>query len=78
MAPIFAAWLHFPDRKGLVSGIIMAGFGLGVCIYSFVTNRIVNPHNLPPNAIMTNDNDPICKKIVYYFFASGIAKRVGI
>jgi hypothetical protein len=73
MAPIFAAWLHFPDRKGLVSGIIMAGFGLGVCIYSFVTNRIVNPHNLHHN-----DNDPICKKIVYYFFASGIAKRVGI
>eukprot|EP00347_Sterkiella_histriomuscorum_P004848 403358853 len=56
IAPLFAAWLHFPDRKGFVSGIILAGFGLGVFIYNLVTNELVNPNNLPPDAFLTSDS----------------------
>jgi hypothetical protein len=52
MAPLLAAWLHFPDRKGLVSGIIMAGFGLGVFIYNIVSNKIANPNNIPPGDLI--------------------------
>lgn len=43
IAPILAGWLHFPDRKGLVSGIILCGFGLGLFIYNIVSRELVNP-----------------------------------
>lgn len=55
MAPLFAGWAHFPDRKGLVSGIIMAGFGLGVFIYNIFSTKLANPDNLPPEAFMTEE-----------------------
>ncbi|CDW85525.1 UNKNOWN [Stylonychia lemnae] len=63
MAPIFAAWMHFPDRKGLVSGVILAGFGLGVFIYNIVSNKIANPQNLSPNAFLSS-NSTICDCLI--------------
>ena len=51
MAPIHAAWSHFPERKSFVSGIIIAGFGFGVLVYSMITNVVVNPDNLQPTII---------------------------
>ena len=73
MAPIIAAWLHFPDRRGLVSGIIIAGFGLGVFIYNFVSNQLANPDNLSPSLFTITEHDPLCKKIIYYYFSSIVA-----
>ena len=31
-----AGWLVLPGRKGLVSGIVVSGFGVGSCIYGLV------------------------------------------
>ena len=72
MAPLFAGWLHFPDRKGLVSGIIMSGFGMGVFIYSIVSNRIANPYNLS----LTLPDKKLSTKVVYYYFAESVFNNV--
>lgn len=45
MAPIIAGWEHFPDRKGMVSGLTILGFGFGSFIFGFVSLAIANPNN---------------------------------
>ena len=44
--PIICGWEWFPNRKGLISGIIIGGFGFGAFIFGFVTTAIANPNNL--------------------------------
>lgn len=43
--PIICGWEWFPERKGLISGLIIGGFGFGAFIFGFITTRIVNPEN---------------------------------
>ncbi|XP_023342097.1 uncharacterized protein LOC111711868 isoform X2 [Eurytemora carolleeae] len=38
----------FPNRKGLVIGIIFAGFGLSPAVFSPLQTLIINPDNTPP------------------------------
>lgn len=38
-------WLWFPNNKGLVSGICMAGLGLGGTVFNSIMTPIVNPTN---------------------------------
>ena len=33
LPPVIAAWSYFPERKGLISGIIIGAFGLGAAIF---------------------------------------------
>lgn len=35
-APLRATWSHLPGRKGMVSGIIVSGLGLGAFIYGIL------------------------------------------
>jgi hypothetical protein len=37
-APLRATWSHLPGRKGMVSGIIVSGLGLGAFIYGIIIN----------------------------------------
>lgn len=46
MASIIAAQKWFPERKGLFTGIIVAGFGLGGLIFSKLQTLYVNPDNV--------------------------------
>ena len=41
-------WEWFPNNKGLVSGLIIGGFGFGAFIFAFVTTAIANPHDEKP------------------------------
>jgi OFA family oxalate/formate antiporter-like MFS transporter len=41
------AWLFFPDKKGLASGIVLSGFGLGAFIFINISTKIINPNNIP-------------------------------
>ena len=43
MVPIHHAWLYFPQHGGLISGIILAGYGFGALIFDNVSTAIVNP-----------------------------------
>lgn len=38
-----------PDRKGTVSGFIVAGFGAGAAVFTGVATGWVNPDNASPN-----------------------------
>lgn len=44
--PLKICWDYFPQKKGMVSGIIICGFGLGSFIFSFVSTLLANPNNL--------------------------------
>lgn len=45
MVPVHHGWLWFPERPGLVSGIIICGFGFGALIFNNLSRVIVNPEN---------------------------------
>ena len=39
-------WGFFPEKPGLSSGIITAGFGVGPLIFDNVSTKLVNPENI--------------------------------
>jgi OFA family oxalate/formate antiporter-like MFS transporter len=43
------AWSHWPNNKGIVSGIITSGFGLAVAVFSIISTSVLNPDNLSPD-----------------------------
>ena len=48
-------WQYYPHRKGLVSGIIISGFGLSSFIFSFVVKALFNPQNRSVSDITYGD-----------------------
>lgn len=42
---LYAAWSHLPGRKGLASGVIVSGMGIGSFIFGIFIQRLVNPEN---------------------------------
>ena len=46
MVSVHNGWLWFPKNPGLVSGLILGGFGLGGLIFDNVLTHLVNPENL--------------------------------
>lgn len=62
MLPIVCGWRYFPDHRGLVSGMIIGGYGFGSFIFNFVCKAIANPDNLKPT-VKHLEGD----KIVKYF-----------
>ena len=47
--PIICGWEWFPEHKGLVSGLIVGGYGFGAFIFGFITTAIINPEDLKDN-----------------------------
>ena len=43
--PLKICWDHYPERKGMVSGVIIGGFGLGSFLFGFISTMCINPHN---------------------------------
>lgn len=43
--PLSCGYRHLPSSKGLVSGIIVAGFGAGSFVFNFVVTGYVNPND---------------------------------
>lgn len=48
MTPMSNGFGWFPQRKGLVAGTILAGFGIGTFIFNMAQTAFVNPNNLSP------------------------------
>jgi len=46
VCPIAAAGKWFPDKKGFINGIAVAGFGAGAFIFNFVIKGLANPTGL--------------------------------
>lgn len=58
--PMNAAMKWFPKHKGLVNGVIVAGFGGGAFIFDFVQTAYLNPNNIQAvNASELNATDDI-------------------
>lgn len=62
MLPIICGWRYFPNRRGLVSGMTIGGYGFGSFIFNFVCKAIANPNNLKPSVAEIEDG-----KTVKYF-----------
>lgn len=65
--PLVAGWQWLPERKGLVTGIILGAFGLGSFVFSLVSIYVVNPTNELPTVVAPNGS---------LFFDAQIAARV--
>lgn len=48
MTPMSNGFGWFPNRKGLVAGVILAGFGIGTFVFNMAQTAFVNPENLSP------------------------------
>lgn len=44
-------WKYFPFNRGLVSGLIIAGYGFGAFTFNFVTKAICNPNDEEPTVV---------------------------
>ena len=53
--PLVCAWEHFPQRKGLCTGIIVGAYGIGSFIFTRVSTRIVNPNDLQATISINQD-----------------------
>ena len=47
LVPFKNCYSYFPDRKGMVGGVCMMGYGFGAVIYNQIFLKIVNPDNVP-------------------------------
>lgn len=45
MMPIYCGYLYFPNKKGIVSGLVLTGYGFGSFIFNFMALGIINPDN---------------------------------
>ena len=45
---LYQAWLFFPGREGMISGIIIAGFGIGGFVFTWLSTKFVNPDGIDP------------------------------
>lgn len=52
LVPLICAWEHFPNRKGLISGIIIGGFGFGAFFFGFISFALANPNNEDPDLVV--------------------------
>lgn len=60
----------YPDKKGMVTGIIIGCFALGSFIFNFVATAVVNPENKKPLLSKTING------VVEKFFEEDVAKNV--
>jgi MFS family permease len=55
MMPLVCVWEHFPNSKGLMTGIVVGSYGLGSFIFNRLSTDLVNPTN--GNATIVIDED---------------------
>ena len=47
---LYQAWLFFPGKEGTISGVIIAGFGIGGFVFTWLSTVCVNPEGVDPVA----------------------------
>ena len=70
VSPIASASKWFPDKKGFINGIAVAGFGAGSFVFNYVIKALANPSNLEttdPNFVIS-----ISRNIPMTFIILGI------
>ena len=49
-------WEWWPERKGTVTGLVVACFGFGALVFSFICQGIVNPENEQPEELPNGES----------------------
>ena len=65
---LICSWEYFPDKKGLVTGIILGGYGFGSFIFAQISTKLVNPTGASPTVYDPNND--------VTYFDEAIADRV--
>lgn len=66
MVPLVCAWEYFPEKKGLMTGIIIGAYGFGSFGFSLLSTALVNP----------NGDNPTIEDGNITFYTSDVADRV--
>lgn len=69
MSPLMCGWEHYPDRKGLVSGVIISAFGFTSFFFDILSTLIVNPDDVKPTI------EVVTGETTQYFYGSEVADR---
>jgi OFA family oxalate/formate antiporter-like MFS transporter len=69
LVPLICGWEWFPDRKGMVSGVTLGGYGFGSFIFSLVSTHLVNPDGVNPS--IKDPNNPTLT-----FYDTDVTSRV--
>ena len=69
LVPLICGWEWFPDRKGLVTGFTLGGYGFGSFIFAQVSTHLVNPNGVNPSVKDPNNPD-------ITFYDTDVADRV--
>ena len=43
---LYHAWLFFPGKEGIISGVVIAGFGFGGSLFIKLSSALVNPNDV--------------------------------
>lgn len=54
--PLACAYDHFPKKKGIAGGILLAGFTFGSFIFGLVSEAVINPENLKKDDLTKDQN----------------------
>lgn len=74
--PIFCAWEHFPNNKGLMTGIIMFAYGIGPSVFGLICNSIVNPDDLVKVAAPESPQKDCKKEGAICYFPEEVSDEV--
>jgi len=61
--PIMCGWEWFPEHKGTVTGVVVAGYGFGAFIFGFISTALVNPTNEKPTLDGKFFRDDVSKNV---------------
>ena len=56
MPPLICGWEWYPDKKGLISGVLSGAYGFSSLIFSFVSYGLINPDDKKPS-VYVSEND---------------------
>lgn len=48
IVPLICCWDYFPDKKGMMTGIMAGSYGIGSLIFTQIATRYANPLELSP------------------------------
>ena len=70
-APMNICMLHFPKKKGMVSGMLLCGLATGGSVYTLFGGLLINPKNVKPFYDATDGfyyyEADVANNIVFYF-----------
>lgn len=54
---LYHAWLFFPGKEGIVSGIVIGGFGIGGFIFIPLSSNLINPDSVKAADVSHNSGN---------------------